>query len=93
MATETWIAKQGQSIFDICLNTYGTLDQLFKLMQDNDVDNINAIDFSQRKFNFDPTLIVDGAITTRNNNEQIIYVTENDFRGGSFDDSFDMSFD
>ena len=29
----------GQSIWDVCLNTYGTLDNMVKLLQDNDIDN------------------------------------------------------
>ena len=52
----------GQSIYDVCLNTYGTLDYLFKIMQDNNFLNLNTPVFSGQTFTWDDSLIVNQAI-------------------------------
>lgn len=35
-------SQNGQSIYDICVQTYGSLDLLYKLIQDNNFPNINT---------------------------------------------------
>ena len=59
MSLIKYIAVEGQSIYDVCLNTYGTLDRLRRLMDDSGVENINANPFSGQVFLFDPELVVD----------------------------------
>ena len=35
-------STHGQSIYDICLNTYGSFDYLFKLLSDNGIESIDT---------------------------------------------------
>lgn len=41
-----------QSIFDICLQTYGDLNQLFKLIKENEIDSINEANFLGKSVKF-----------------------------------------
>jgi hypothetical protein len=52
-------AIDGQSIFDICLQTYGSLDFLQKLIDDSGFDNANASPYSGQEFSYDDDLLVD----------------------------------
>lgn len=58
----TFNSFDGQSLFDVCLNTYGSLDYLYKLLQDSNVASINEPVKSNQQFNWDSTLIIDQAI-------------------------------
>ena len=71
---QTYTAKSGQSIFDICLQVYGTLDLIMKLIQDNNIASLNSSGFTGFVFNYDASLIVDNSIVTANIN--IPYTTE-----------------
>lgn len=53
------IATNGQSIYDICLMTYGDLGYLYKLMADNNIISPNDTDINEKKINFNPNLIQD----------------------------------
>lgn len=59
MAIKTFKAVTGQSIMDICINCYGTLDRLYKLLVDSGVDNINVTPYSGQPFTYDDSLVVD----------------------------------
>jgi hypothetical protein len=50
-------AIAGQSIYDVCLQTYGTLDNLFKLMQDNNILGLNQPVTSGQPFVWDETQV------------------------------------
>jgi hypothetical protein len=87
-------AKIGQSIYDICLQTYGSLDHfingestLFKLIRENNIGSVNESGFAGKIFIFDASLIIDNSVYLKN-----IYIAGDDTKG-SFDDSFDTSFD
>lgn len=54
-----YLGVNGQSLFDVCLNTYGTLDDLYKLLLDSSVYSIDAPVVTKQNFNWDPTLITD----------------------------------
>lgn len=71
----TYQAIFGQSIFDVCLNTYGSLDYLLKLITDNGVPNINYTPFSGQQFAWDETLTEDQAVNQVSQNNHIIYAT------------------
>jgi len=71
----TYSAIYGQSIFDVCLNTYGSLDYLLRLITDNDIPNINYTPFSGQKFTWDETLTADQAVNQTSQNGHIIYAT------------------
>lgn len=47
----------GQSTFDVCLNTYGSLDPLYKMLQDSGVDNVNDEVKSNQEFLYDDSLV------------------------------------
>lgn len=90
--------QQGQSIYDICVQVYGSLDYLLKLMQDNGVNNID-IDFDSlvgKLFNYDPTISKRSPIFNNNDNKQIIYSTRSPFPSyeleGDFNDDFNEDF-
>jgi hypothetical protein len=50
-------AIAGQSLIDICLNTYGSLEFLTQLMQDNSVQTINDTVTSGQVFNCNSEVI------------------------------------
>lgn len=58
----TFKAIAGQSIYDVCLQTYGSLDYLYKLMEDNGVQGLNDDVVSGQTFTWDDTLVVDQLI-------------------------------
>src|SRR3954447_26298775 len=59
---QTYPAVEGQSLYDVCLNTYGSLDFLLKMLVDSGVSDINQSPFSGQIFSFDPQLVVDQGI-------------------------------
>ncbi len=69
-------AIEGQSLWDVCLNTYGSFDYMVKLLQDNDIDNINVYPYSGQPFNWDETLVVDQLVTINSQSANIIYATK-----------------
>ena len=54
-------AINGQSIYDICLMTYGTFDLLFKLVSDN-LNSIDDVIVSGQTFIWDSSLSVNSTI-------------------------------
>lgn len=62
MALSTYTAVEGQSLYDICLNTYGSLDFLRKMILDSSVESIDVAPYSGQVFYFDPELVVDQAV-------------------------------
>ena len=71
-------AINGQSLLDICLNTYGSLDFLTKLIQDNGIENANYTPFSGQSFVWDELLTVDQSVNQQSQNSGIIYATKED---------------
>lgn len=55
----TFSGVSGQSLFDVCCNTYGTLDYMYKLLQDSGKANINAGVSTGDQFTWDSALVVD----------------------------------
>jgi len=51
-------AVNGQSLLDVCLNTYGTSDLLLKLMQDNGVSNLDYTPATGQVFVYDDSLVI-----------------------------------
>lgn len=68
-------AVYGQSLFDVCLNTYGTFDYLAKLLIDNNVENIDITPYSGQIFNWDEMLVADQQVNITSQNSKIIYAT------------------
>jgi hypothetical protein len=68
----TFTAVSNSTIYDVCLNTYGTLDLLVKLMTDNNFLGVNIYPVNGQLFVYDETLIANQAIAKTN----IIYATK-----------------
>ena len=58
----TYTAVTGQSMYDICLITYGTLDYLVKLANDNGITDLNNSSLTGIAFSYDNALIVNEII-------------------------------
>lgn len=87
------IATNGQSIYDLCLMTYGDLKYLYKLIQDNDIISPNDTNLSGKKITFNPTLIQDiGFYKHITNNNKVINTIENTKTGKAYNKSFNISF-
>lgn len=50
-------AIEGSSIYDVCLNTYGSLNRLVKLMDDNSFDGVDTAVKAGQIFEYDETLV------------------------------------
>lgn len=55
---KNYISQQGQTIYDVCLNTYGTLDLLVKLKTDNGFKSLQDDFKPGTVFKYDDTLVV-----------------------------------
>ena len=71
-----YVSKQGQSIYDVCMQTYGTLDLLIKLCINNNIDGVEAGFPIGKIFTFDETLIFSQKIFNDNFNQKIFYSTQ-----------------
>lgn len=65
-------AISNDTIYDVCLNCYGTLDLLVKLMVDNNFGSINNYPVNEQEFKFDEALVATKVIKDIN----IIYATK-----------------
>lgn len=52
-----FIAISNSTIYDVCLNTYGTLNLLGKLMDDNNHEGVNINPAQGQVFLFDENLV------------------------------------
>jgi hypothetical protein len=60
---KTFIAISNSTIYDVCLNTYGTLDRLVKLMVDNDHPGVDTNPVNGQEFVYDEKLAVNNGNT------------------------------
>lgn len=66
----TYYAINGQSLADVCMNTYGSMDFFYKLLTDNNIPDANILPSTGLPFSWDETLVVDfvvGQTLTKNN--------------------------
>ena len=68
-------AIEGQSLFDIVLNTYGAIEYIYKLIKDNGIENLNYIVKSGDEFLYDGDLITDTTIFTTTTLSGVRYAT------------------
>lgn len=66
MAIKTFQAVDMSTIYDVCLNTYGNLDMLTKLMVDNNHPGVNEYPTAGQIFTYDDTLVY-GLAQQKNN--------------------------
>jgi hypothetical protein len=71
-----YTALEGQSIYDVCANTYGDLNKLRKLITDNNIGSVNDQNLARQVFKFDTSLIKDNSLFNVNNNSNVIYATK-----------------
>lgn len=62
-----YISQQGQSLDDVCLNTYGSLDFKLKLAVDNNSATLNYAPIPGTIFEYDPSLVVSQVLQQRRN--------------------------
>lgn len=71
----TFVAVDNSTIYDVCLNTYGSLDFLVKLMTDNDFDGVETRPIAGQEFLFDEKLVVNQLVYFSNTKNGIKYAT------------------
>lgn len=89
----TIIGREGQSLYDICLMSTNDIGNIYKLMQDNNISNLNQANLLGKPFTFEVANIKD--ITVYNYFTQkstVINTGEKINTGKSFDKSFDKSY-
>lgn len=69
-----YIAKNSQSIYDVCMNTYGTANLLSKLMKDNSITATSYRPYNGQVFLYDKLLVIDLPVNQLNQ----VYVTGED---------------
>lgn len=78
-------AVNGQSIYDVCLNTYGTLDRLVKQLVDSGAgQGVNSIPASGQVYVYDDDLVVDLAVSQAYLLTAIRYATANGTNGQTY---------
>ncbi len=53
---KTYFAISNETIYDVCMKTYGSLNYLVKLMVDNNFAGVNTLPVNQQAFVYDSTL-------------------------------------
>lgn len=81
---QTFYSISGQSLLDVCLNTYGSMDYLYKLLQDNGVLNANTAVLSGQKFTWDDSLVINQQINQSFSQSGIYYSTDVSALGSVF---------
>lgn len=85
--TYSFISRQQQNLFDIALNTYGTIESLVQLLIDNEVTEITAGSLI-KSFSFDSTLIKDINIYTNTTAKGYFFSTGTYEANGDFNNDF-----
>jgi len=70
-----FLPPKDATLFDICINTYGSLDLLYKLINDNNITNINALATGFDRYIFDYSLVVNYDRYQKIQNETFRFVT------------------
>ena len=68
-------AHSGQTIYDLCLMTYGNLGNIFKLIKENNIDNLNKVDLTGKVLTYDINFIQDRLYWKNLNNNNIVINT------------------
>lgn len=79
-----YYAVSGQSLPDICLNTYGSMDYFYKLLQDSGIADGNQLPYTGQLFVYDPTVIVDLSVKNTTTLNNIRYATANAGNGNTY---------
>jgi len=55
-------SRNGQSLQDVCLSTYGSLDYIYRLIQDSGIDNIDYVPKTNDIFYYDINIVVNSTV-------------------------------
>ena len=80
----TYYSIAGQSIYDVCLQTYGSMDFVYKLMQDNAFLGLDATVSSGQPFLWDSSLVVGQQLYQQNVATGTLYATSVSSLGSVF---------
>jgi hypothetical protein len=82
---KNYSAVSGQSMFDVCLNTYGTLDRIIKQLVDSGgTQGVNAVPASGQAFIYDDDLVDDQAVNQAYLLTGVRYATINGTNGQTY---------
>jgi hypothetical protein len=80
----TFYAVSGQSLPDVCMNTYGSMDYYFKLLQDNGITDADSLPSTNFPFLWDNTLVVDAQNQRTIDLTDLKFATANSGNGNTF---------
>ncbi len=69
-------AVSGQSLLDVCLNTYGTTDLLYKLLLENAISSLDYTPVTGQQFLYDDNLLIDQGINLYLSPTNTYYATD-----------------
>lgn len=82
---KNYSAVNGQSIFDVCLNTYGTLDRLIKQLVDSGgTQGVNDVPVSGQVYVYDDDLVADQSVNQAYLLTGVRYATVNGNNGQTY---------
>lgn len=76
-------AINGQSFSDVCLNTYGSLDNYVRMLNDNGLVPDNY-PFSGQQISWDPEIVVDQTIYKKTTGAGVVFATLVGINGNNF---------
>lgn len=68
-------ASDGQTLVNVCINTYGSLDFFYKLLLDNNIPDANYVPVTGQIFFYDETLVINQQINRTTILNNIKYAT------------------
>src|SRR5688572_2817704 len=75
-------AVSGQSVYDLCLMTYGSLDKLHQFIQENQIDGTNTGSLAQKSLTFDSGQVADLSLYDHITNNKVTFCTDSEAGGG-----------
>lgn len=72
---QRYTSKEGQSLYDICLTVYGSIDSIYKLIQDSNIDSTNEGDLRNKVFTYSVKLQADSLLVNHIIKSAIVFST------------------
>lgn len=83
---------ESQSIIDVVLNYYGTIEPLFNFVKSNSLGSIDVILLAGQEIEIDETLIGDSAVVNYFNKNNFLVATSDEIEIGDFNEDFNNDF-
>ena len=91
--TGTIESADRQTVYDLCLMTYGSIDTLYKLITDNSINTVDDTSLSGLLLTFDKTQVTDNIMLNYINKYGIVMCTGDSVdEVNSYNGSFNLSF-